>query len=470
MTPDNRIDVGQLRQRLRAWVAHESMSSRRALEETWAQSVAERVDGGYCAAGLRLASARNGSFAFDCREFAAKFREGEPLYLGGGTDIDAGWPVTFLGYDVATGRVRVAPDRFESREPMKPEPGEEYCLDRRGLGLERLLLEGLDSVFHKENAHTIEALTGRLGLALDDARHAAALAHGQQIGFTPAQSEALARATATEGLCLIQGPPGTGKTRVLAEAAVLLARRGCRLFVTGLTHRAVHNVLLAVRAIEPRVPVFKVGSRNRAEGLEGSGIATVRNLEHFAFPEGASIVGGTPFAVRRFSADRRFHFVLLDEAGQMPVVHGAIAMTQARRWVVVGDPKQLRPVFEGEGRDPLLARSLYSYLEDFGEGVLLDRTFRMNETLAGFASREFYEDRLDSADSARERELALVDGGPLRDILDPKKPLVIARVDHEGRRRRSPEEAELIVELVRTLRQHHAIPASEIAIIAPFRS
>lgn len=459
-----------LRARLRAFVAHESESGRRQLQEIWARTVVERVESGECVAGLRATGqSGNGTLVFTCTDFTAKFREGDPLYLGDGVDVERGLPVTFLGFDVASGRIRLARDRFESGEHRALDPHVSYCLDRRGLGTERLLLEGLDSVFHPENAHCVRMLRGDLGLELDRHRYEGARAAGRELGLADSQCEALGRAVGTEGLCLIQGPPGTGKTRLLAEAAWILARKRCRVFVTGFTHRAVHNVLLALRARHPRLPIAKVGGGAQNQELARARIHCVRSLDRLELPPGGSVVGGTPYVGRRFTPERRFHFVLMDEAGQMPVVHGAIAMTQARRCVVVGDPRQLPPVRRGRRADPSLGGSIYEFLERFEPGWMLDRTFRMNDALTRYVSREFYGGRLRAAESVAARHLEIEPTGPLAAVLDPAVPLVLARIDHEGRTRRSSEEALLIVDLVRELRAGGLSPA-EIAIIAPFRA
>ena len=44
----------------------------------------------------------------------------------------------------ASGGATGAFDRFEMRDPIQLDKDTDYCLDRRGLGLDRLLLEGLE--------------------------------------------------------------------------------------------------------------------------------------------------------------------------------------------------------------------------------------------------------------------------------------------------------------------------------------
>ncbi|MCA8971091.1 MAG: AAA family ATPase [Planctomycetes bacterium] len=475
------VEEAVLRERLRAFVAHEHVSELRGRREVWAQCTADRVDAGECVAGLHHAGTlADGTLVFEAPEFLAKFREGEPLFLSDGDDIASGIPVSFGGFDVETSRVSVAPDRYEAQRSsegaLRIEPGVEYCLDRRGLGLQGLLHEGLDSVFRPENSDTRDVLLGRAALAVDADRLDRAREHAQSTRFTEAQTEAFARSVAAEGLVMIQGPPGTGKTRVLAEAALMLARMRCRIFVCGFTHRAVDNLLLAIRALDARVPLFKIGgSRGETSDLADNRIALVRNLERAALPSGGLVVGGTPFSVRRFSADKRFQFVFVDEAGQMPIVHGAIALTAARRHVVCGDPRQLPPVRQGEGRDDVFGTSLYAYLESVTPGIepiLLDRSFRLNDELVRFVSTEFYSSRLQSAESAASRRLEVRrgEGTPLARVLDPAVPLVIASIDHVGRRRRSSEEVRCVADILSALILDGGVAPSEVAVLSPFRA
>lgn len=462
--------VEELRMRLRASVLHGAESERKDLEELFALSVSDRVEGGDCEQGLLLLGPpdQEGRIRLKAEGFRAKFREGDPLYLGNSDVVEAGMPVQFGSWDADRREISVVRDRFERAPSAELYSGSEYRLDRRGLGLERLLLEGLDSVFHPENRHVLDLLQGQAAGDHDEARRQAGRERGREVGFTEAQCEALAAAVSTEDVCLIQGPPGTGKTRVLAEIALFLAERRCRLFVSAFTHRAVDNVLLALRKISPELPLIKLGKQS-AE-LRQAGVRSASKLDRLSMPEGAVVVGGTSFAARKFSRDRRFHFVLIDEAGQVPVVHGAIAMTQARRVILVGDPAQLPPVHKNRHGDQEYETSIHAFLETHYESVLLDRSFRMNRELCDVISDCFYEGRLLPSESSSDRRLTLREGGPLRELLDPEIPLLWARVDHLGRRRRSPEESGLIAEIVAALRLHHDLPGKEIAILTPYRA
>jgi hypothetical protein len=76
----------------------------------------------------------------------------------------------------------------------------------------------------------------------------------------PLQRQAVARALATEDICLIQGPPGTGKSRVVQEILVQASQRGLRVLflsqnaacVDGVLEQlARHDGLLPIRLTSP---------------------------------------------------------------------------------------------------------------------------------------------------------------------------------------------------------------------------
>lgn len=96
-----------------------------------------------------------------------------------------------------------------------------------------------------------------------------------------------------------------------------------------------------------------------------------------------------------------FDLVIVDEASQAPLTLTLIALAKGKRWIIVGDDRQLLPIF----------RSLYS--EDAGEydyvkaalselsvfcvalkhsksKLMLTNHYRSHPEIFGFSSREFY--------------------------------------------------------------------------------
>jgi DNA replication ATP-dependent helicase Dna2 len=481
------FDRDGLRARLRHFVLHEAVSARRAFEEGIGKSIPDRVEAGDCVDRLVRIDGNERRLRLSAPEFHAKYREDESLWLSDGEDVERGLEVKFVSWDAERKELLVDVDRWGSRDLGRLEGLDSLCLDRRELGLDRLLLEGLDTVFAPGNEHVLEILVGREARGLDEERAAKARAHAEGVGFTPAQVEGFAHAVGSDGVTLIQGPPGTGKTRLLSELALYLASLRCRVFVSAFTHRALDNLLLATRARSPKLPIFKLGQRRPdGAGLDAARVLHVSKLERLSLPPGGAVVGGTPFALRKRSSERQFHFAILDEAGQMPLVHGAMAMTAARRVIVAGDPAQLPPVAQGEYRDEQLGASLHLHLEKHRESILLDRSFRLSESLCSFVSSEFYAGRLSSAEIAAGRSLGAAqtvaetgaeagvspgheEDARVDEVLAPEHALVHARIDHLGRSRRSPEEARCIADIVERVLRRGLLPSSEIAVLTPFR-
>ena len=102
-----------------------------------------------------------------------------------------------------------------------------------------------------------------------------------------------------------------------------------------------------------------------------------------------------------------FDLAIVDEATQLTVPSILGALRFARRFVLVGDEKQLPPlVMSEQAAEQGLKRSLFaSLLEHWGDvaSVALRRQYRMHPTICEFASREFYDDALVTAGEGRRR-------------------------------------------------------------------
>jgi DNA replication ATP-dependent helicase Dna2 len=136
-------------------------------------------------------------------------------------------------------------------------------------------------------------LQGSLTPKIDYARYERARGELQNAGLNESQVEAVALSYATDLLHLIQGPPGTGKTLMLAHLARLLVADGRRVFVTALTHRAIHNALNKIPQVDDSIPVCKIGEGRHSGDLD------VPNFERFdqsRFGEnsGGYVIGATP--------------------------------------------------------------------------------------------------------------------------------------------------------------------------------
>lgn len=460
-------DGPTLESRLLRFLEREEADERRAHDELRALPVDDRVLEGECIRDAVLERAERDAYLFRVEENLSKFREGDAVAIGDGLDFEGASSLVYARYDAQRHALVVERDRFARGEPVHLEVGRSYVVDRRPLGLRGRLREVVRAGFADERIAAV--LEGRHEPARDDGRLARAEKALASAGLNDGQVAAGAAAIGTESLALVQGPPGTGKTRLLAEVLRALCGAGCRIALSAFTHRAVDNVLFALRALDGDVPLAKVGNPGpNAVELRRAGVQT-GPPRRIAMPR-RGVVAGTPFGLAKLPGAVGFHYAVFDEAGQMPVPHAIAGMLLAKRWLFFGDHRQLPPVVTAHHADGAVARSVFEHLHERYGSHLLDTTYRMNAGVCDVIGRTFYDGRLRAAPGVAERRMAFVPGGGLDDVLDPEAGVVIARIDHLQPGMRSHEEAELCADLVSELVRRHGIPPAEIAVIAPFRA
>ena len=456
-------------QRLLRFLAREERDEQRSHRELRAQPVELRVLEGECIQGARFLGEDGAAFVFAIPDNGSKFRPGDPLVVGDGVDLDGAMPLQCGAYDATTGELRLERDAFARELEWELRPGRLYVLDRRPLGLHGRLRDAVHAAFATKGLAAV--LMGKHECRRDAGRHERACLRLAETGLNQAQVAAGAAAIATESLALVQGPPGTGKTRLLAQVVASLCSFGCRIAVSGFTHRAVDNALLAIRRASPQLPVMKLDSSSNdgRDELRDAGIQLV-DARKVRLPEKGLVVGGTCFQIAKLNDSYQFHYTVFDEAGQLPIPHALPGMLRAQRWLFFGDHQQLPPVVTTAHADREAAVSIFEHLHRLYGSHLLDTTYRMNDGVCGVVSETFYGNRLRPAAVAAGRRMPFVSGGRLDDVLDPALPVVWLRLDHRQPGQRSLEEANAIADLVEDLVRRHGVPPAEIAVIAPFRA
>lgn len=229
------------------------------------------------------------------------------------------------------------------------------------------------------------------------AQHDGALRDGTQEQRTFVQL-----ALATPDFALLEGPPGSGKTTAICELIAQAARRGQRVLLVASTHVAVDNVLERVtewqeKSTEQLVMPVRIGDeRNvtsslaagwtlgnmrrtwrhkirgfltKPHGAASSGAAAREMLSRALSEEApnsaldrlileaSNLVCGTTIgflqhpaikAGRRMgsSATEPFDLLILDEASKTTLPEFLVPALYAKRWIVVGDTRQLSPYVE----------------------------------------------------------------------------------------------------------------------------
>jgi DNA polymerase III delta prime subunit len=212
-------------------------------------------------------------------------------------------------------------------------------------------------------------------------------------------------ALATPDFAFLEGPPGSGKTTAICELIRQFVARRKRVLLCGSTHVAVDNVLerlMAEEANNPVIPVRigdigKVSDAARKWQLEvfrkSEKERLIKFLQSSANPKGsaratllqvlkeddetitrlildsANLVCGTTLGIlqhpdikvqRKRAITPQFDVMILDEASKTTFAEFLVPALHAKRWVIVGDTKQLSPYVEEDA----IAANLESCIGD----------------------------------------------------------------------------------------------------------
>ena len=366
---------------------------------------------------------------------------------------------TYHGYvrDVGTSHIRIS-------IPLKNLPasvfeGQAWIIDR------------FPSDVTAEASHT--ALYDFLVSPMDEKKRAILGTRAEARDYTMGQQEAIHRAVNCEIFHLIWGPPGTGKTKVIPE----IVRRISRPVLLGaFTNTAVDKMLIALIEHDPTTRFLRVGRASDSPEL----VAKISGDPSSYFTEDLARQAGSVRAVREalqhapivaatahrastipYLRTRAFEMAIVDEAGQLtePLTLGLIL--RARRFVLIGDDRQLPPVV----RTRELAHSMFERLKRDSQNVtLLETQYRMHPDIMEVSNRFFYEGRLRSGITREERKLTDGPDGP------DGMPVVFIPVESQRDGRSNIDEARVVVDLVQSFIHDRGIDPGSIGVVSPFRA
>lgn len=455
-------------QKLRKFVQMEADTQYRALEKQWSHSLQERVAKGWAIEGLRIEQMKNGMFRLSCGTNDSRFREGDLVLLHRDNPHDSDALHCELQYD---GETDLEVSLIQGNEYFLTLQPDNWVMDQDWFDASPFYLDALNAVADSQlgRSRILPLLQGSLTPNIDYARYERAQTELKDTGLNDSQVESIALSYATDLLHLIQGPPGTGKTLMLAHLARLLVADGRRVFVTALTHRAIHNALNKIPKVDNAIPVCKIGEGRHIDDLEVPNYETFAS-SRFGDNSGGYVIGATPFALqsRRLSGVE-FDVVLFDEASQITLPLAIMGMLAGSKYVFIGDENQLPPVTTFSVAEATQI-SIFSYLAGRGNETMLNVTYRLNDVLTAWPSRTFYRNELKSSEDSASRRLILSPEATRWDfVLDPESPAVFLDLCHQNTTVRSRMEADVVMELCLSLFMRDVSP-EDIGVVVPYRA
>jgi len=249
----------------------------------------------------------------------------------------------------------------------------------------------------------------------------------------------------------VQGPPGTGKTHVGARVIANLVRVGWKVGICSQGHAAVEHILDAV--VKAGVDGGQVAKAPKyADAPAWTTLAAPDDLGSFIAERSEAglgvVVGGTAWDLTNTGRIPRgsLDLVVIDEAGQFSLGKTLAVSMAGRRLLLLGDPAQLPQVSQGTHAEPI-DHSALGWLAGDDDllppelGYFLETTWRMHPRLTDAVSQLSYAGQLASEEHVTARRT--LDG------VEPGVHEVL--VDHRDNKNFSPEEADVVVDLVRDL-------------------
>ena len=326
------------------------------------------------------------------------------------------------------------------------------------------------------------------------------------LDLNDSQKNAVQTALADNELTLIQGPPGTGKTQVIAELCLQLYKKnpGVRILVCSETHVAVNNLVHRIAEQNYQIRIVRICDKENddlidefspemlleeyfvwakaciqnkdalniiAEELDDP---SNRSLEK-ALALSANVTGMTCNRVAAYDfrdTTEMFDVAIIDEVCKATLPEILAPLIIARKAVLLGDPKQLPPVFCSEEREVIrqlekchLDRYMYidNLFENSNKALLLDVQYRMSNQIGEMISALFYDGKLKNG---REDETAnpfiWITYNPTRQWPSPQ--------EENGERPRilNEDECNIILNLVTKIQSSE--PETTIGIITPYNA
>lgn len=196
---------------------------------------------------------------------------------------------------------------------------------------------------------------------------------------TKAQRDFVQKALQTPDFMILQGPPGSGKTTAILELIYQLLKAGKKVLLCASTHVAIDNVLERIIQDPQASDLLKfinpvrVGDEENVysecvkEFVYSNIMSNIPEDYRDIVNESFNLVCGTTMGVQRFplidkavencisnSIEPIFDYMILDEASKTTFSEFLVPGVLCKKWIIVGDVKQLAPYVEKNDLIPSL--------------------------------------------------------------------------------------------------------------------
>ena len=407
-----------------------------------------------------------------CINNSSKFREGNPVMLSG-----YGRNFKFEIIEDHGDEMILEETYNQYSIPTNLNGASNWQIDEASVDIRRIVKNSTAILTSDPNKlrYLSGILNGSILPLFSSARTQKAFKIAEATDLNQSQQEAFIKAYSTENYFLIQGPPGSGKTWLLAHLAIEFAKEGNKVLVTASTHTAINNALQKTSTLSHSPDIIKVGNKIQSDGLyyNGSNAKNIPDFRRSGYGDTCSgiIVGATCYAPHTKKLDfMNWDVIIIDEAGQLSIPLAMAAMVKGKKFIFIGDHKQLPPILSDNQDDIVFSKSIFEHLFQFAPGLMLNTTYRMNKEINRFPSRQFYDGMLLPEAKNANWILNIPNNFDRHQaILDSTKPEVLFCHHHQSHYSRCEFEAEMIAEFVEEFIKKGIRP-DEIAIITPFRA
>ena len=315
--------------------------------------------------------------------------------------------------------------------------------------------------------------------------------YDSKVNLHDTQKKCMQLSLGLEDFLLIQGPPGTGKTLTISLIINQLFKEQRSVLIACYTHRAIDEVVRKIRENAPEVSIFRLGSRDTQKNGDTIDLESIINEENNLddrVEKAKSIISKKPVYIGTTHAwlsgkydhlvtENLFDIAIIDEAAQVVMPNALGVIRLAKKFILVGDHKQLPPVIQSSEAKKL-TNTIFEILynrdyENSNIKLMLDVQHRMAKPIAEFISQEFYDGKLHTSNEVADNKLEFdFSESSLFEILNPDKQLTLVNIHTsptENRKNTSPNEVKIIIDILSEM-INNGVDINDIGIIAPYRA